>query len=281
MAAKRLRSIATLPSWAGRKQWALSKVERCELASARISDRAPGEWPVSQMRASRSPLGDGVTLERRKEIALAIYVTEVDKTLEHALREFLPDDLWNLLRALELAEHGVTLGRKSALREGEAEYRSHADQLVLAWRDCRRLRERLLAMAAARGLRGWDDPDGPRYRNSLPPESQHRGALMSIENTLLQHASHRVALWLSARTRVARVDRAKHRVAVRRAVVALLADAGLGYERIAALVTSRTWRIAPCPILGTLGRVRVARLLKEDLRAGRRVAPTRSAPVET
>lgn len=273
------QSALTSPRWAGRKQWALNKDEQSLLASTGVLGREM-EWSASQMRALRRPEPDGVPIEQRKTMALAVYVTEVDGTLELALREFLPDDLWNLLRALELAQTGVTRGRRNALRDGEAEYRSHADQLVVAWRDCRRLRLRLQSIAAARGLRGWDDPDAPRYLQSAPLETEHRLAIATVENELLQHAAYRVMLWLDARVRTARVDRHGHLVRVRRTIVALLSSSGLGYQRVAALITAPYWRVAPCPSLAKRGRDRIALALKADLRRGRRAAPARSAPIE-
>jgi hypothetical protein len=220
----------------GRKQWALTTEEQLELSSVESGGRKPDEWSPAPMRVATTPESVDVPLERRHEIALAVYVSEIDPNLEIALRSFRPDDLWNLLRALQQAEHGVGRNRMSAVQEGEAEYRAHADQFVLAWRDCRRLRLRLVGLARQRGLRGFDDPSAPRYRNSLPPESQHLLSLTSVENLLLSQAGYRVALWLTQRKHISVVDRARHLVRTRREIVALLASAGLSYERVASML---------------------------------------------
>jgi hypothetical protein len=273
MARKRRTSI---PSWAGRKQWRLTSAEQLTLSSVRVDGRSPDEWSVSRLRAARTA-SDDVPYERRREIALAMYVFEVDNNLSIALRSFLPEDIWNLLRGLQQAEHGVGSNRMDALRDGEAEYREHADHFVQAWRDCYRLRERLVALARTNGLRGFDDPAGARFTNSRPLESQHLQSLLSVEHLLLEHAGYRAAMWLTARKRRAEVDRPKHRVGTRREIIGLLDDSDLGYERVASLATSTIWRIPPCP---SMTRSQLVGVLKSDLRHGRRRPKSRSAPVE-
>jgi hypothetical protein len=234
----------------------------------------PSAHSLAGQRAFRNPVPDVMPLERREEVMLSVYASSMHENLTAALREFLPDDLWRLLRSLEVAVRGTP--RRRDLHGSLREFLDHADQGVGCWRDFRRVRERVLTIAARHGLRGWDPPDKPKYRNSAPLETHHHDAVMATESTLLAYAAQCVSRWLAQRTLFDELDRPKQQVAWRREIVTLLASCDLGCERIATLATSRIWRIHPCP---NLKRGELIKLLKADLRSSRRPRPSRSAAI--
>lgn len=271
-------------SWP-RNLWGLNTDERAELKAmvAQLGDPPALAGALHPMRALRPPGSDydGMS-EHMQQFALKEYVTAIDRNLALALRSFMPDELWALLRAIEAADTGPSPSRVTVLNEGREEYRTLATEAVDAWRDVRRGRVRVLAMAEKRGLRGWDAPLQRRYLNSAPLESEYRTALMTVETSLLSYAGQRVALWLSACERADRVARSKRRgTTMRREVVALLGAAGLGYQRIVSLATSPLWRRAPCPrFAGPRGRERLLTILKADRQRVPRGTAQWSAAIE-
>ena len=179
------RPKSRITTWLGRKKWGLNADERQDLAAA----VAATPWPhsLAGQRAFRHPVPDQLPLEDRQAAMLSGYASTMDDNLTAALREFMPDQLWRLLRSLQVAIQGTP--RRRDLRESLTEFLTHADDGVLCWRDYRRVRERVLKMMGERGGRGWDSYDAPRYLGSAPIESERRDALMNVEATLLDSAA--------------------------------------------------------------------------------------------
>lgn len=282
-----LNMLGAMPTWP-RTKWKLEAVERAELRAVIAELGAPPAFAgaLHPRTVLLRPSDDPEMLDRRAKLAQRDYVTAIDKHMHKALRSFMPDELWDLLHALDGAHTEMAKARRrSSLEAGRKEYEALATEAVQTWLALRRARELALTMATKRGLRGWDDPDGTRYLNSAPLECDHRMALLAIEKAFLLHAAQRVALWMDARERVDRASSRKQATTrTRRDAVSLLTSAGLGYRAIATLATSPHWqrpRGPPCPTFATAtGRAKLETTLKADARRERRGTATTSAAIE-